>query len=345
MIIFVDSFDHYDPPLGSVLNKGWTGIGGFITNVPGQARTGIGCIDIESGGAGPQRIVGPRDHLLFGFAAWVDTLNVVYDMVVMHPSDASPFLSMRVYADQSLGFGIGNGNSVLCRSAPNVLPIDRWTYIEIKLLVAVAGLAEIRVNGVVVCTFSGNTIFPGNAPDVYLAQFKGQGGFSVTRFDDLYILDWSTAPNDDYLAPANSTEGIAVEVFVPVANGSIIEWTPLSGSIPNFAEVNEIPPDGDTSYNFDPNVGDIDNYVFTPNVPVNTVIFGAQFNMDARLDNPVGSRSIQPNVNGVGQPAGSVALSIDYQIYSTPFDVNPHTGVAFVPGDFPATQFGPEVSA
>lgn len=345
MIIFVDSFDHYDPPGGTLLAKDWTGIGGLISFDPGKARTGIGCIDIETGGGGPSRIVGPRDHLLFGFAVYVNTLNVVYDMLYLTPSNAGPYLSMRVHADQSLSFGIGNGNTLLCQSAPNVLPIARYIYIEIKLLVAVAGFAEIRVNGVVVCTFSGNTVWPGNPADVYLAQFKGFGGFSITRFDDLYILDWSTAPNDDYLAPANSTEGIAVEVFVPVANGSIIEWTPLSGSIPNYAEVNEIPPDGDTTYNFDPNIGDIDNYVFTPNVPVNTVIFGAQFNMDARLDNPVGSRSIQPNVNGVGQPAGSVALSIDYQIYSTPFDVNPHTGVAFVPGDFPATQFGPEVSA
>ena len=346
MIIFMDSFDHYHPAIGHGAQKGWLSSIDQISWDPGKARTGVGCVDLESGGHGPRRIIGPRVKILVGVACYVGYAGVNAILLQFWSSNGTGFPSytVKVLADQSIAFYNNTDTFLVVKSVANVVPVGRYFYLEAKI--DMTGFAEIRIDGVVMCSFTGNFIFPGGQPaNIQYFELDGAGGSNVTRYDDLYILDWSVGPNDDYLAPANSTEGVAIEVFMPVANGAVLEWTPLSGSVPNFAEVNEVPPDDDLSYNFDGNVGDIDNYIFQPNVPINTVIFGAQFNFDARLDNPIGSRSVQPNVNGVGQPQGSEALSIDYVIYPTPFDTNPHTGVAFVPGDFPSTEFGPEVIA
>jgi hypothetical protein len=236
------------------------------------------------------------------------------------------------------------GGTIYCQSAPNVIPQSGYYYLELKAIIdAVSGLFQLRVNGNVVCTFIGDNVIAPFPADVQYLRLMGGGSGIVTFHDDLYILDTSTPPNNDYLAPANSTQGVPIECFMPAANGGLIQWAPLANQ--NWQEVNEIPPDDDLSYNADGTVGQIDNYIFQPNIPVGTQLFGAQVNLDARMDNPAGSRGIQPNFNGVGQPAFAELLTIDYQIFSSQYDINPHTGVAFVPGDFPATEIGPEVSA
>jgi hypothetical protein len=119
-----------------------------------------------------------------------------------------------------------------------------------------------------------------------------------------------------------------------------LAWIPLTST--NWVEVSENPPDGDTSYNSSGNIGDVDQYLYPmAGVPANSQIFFITHELDMKVDS--GARSVTSDVAGVPN-ATSYALTSNYHIYCTPYDVNPATTKAFVAADFPL-KAGPKVTA
>jgi hypothetical protein len=122
---------------------------------------------------------------------------------------------------------------------------EQYHWFELKVTIdATSGAVELRRNGAVLLTFSGNTL---GAPtgDITRVQLRSMNQSSSNRvdvwLDDIVIADDRGGRNDDFLGD------LRISTLVPVADTSQNDWTPNSGS-DNFSRVAEIPPDDDTSW-------------------------------------------------------------------------------------------------
>jgi hypothetical protein len=243
--------------------------------------------------------------------------------------------------------GAGDGPETLLGSSASkpfvfsTLGSNVWNYMEVKCLFhATNGSVEVRFAPpggpmAVILSLTGiKTCAASDAP--FTNEVSPRAAAGITKdcyFADYYCLDWSTPPNDDYLG------GVRIYHNMPVDNGTV-QWIPLANQ--NWQEVNEVPPDGDTSYNSADTVGLSDQYQHViGGVPVASNIFGVQHVMDLTLGS--GSRAITSSVNGTPDPS-SVYLSNGYSMYTWPYDVNPVSGLPWAVSAFPVF-FGPEVTA
>lgn len=328
--LFADAFDSY-----STIGDFWdfAGLDCSIRLNTGQARTGIGCLQINSASLGPRKTFGHMTHLLACTAWNSDVAGLVFQFWMM--DDPSVNVRVIVQGDRSISFWNSDTGPLLGASAPGVVTLGTYNSIavEIENFTTFTGIITCWINGVQVFHATGlNTAHTAGKFFCNAIQLCGPGGIPNCFHDDFYILDCSTAPNTTFLG------ALKLYALPPTANASVA-WTPLAGS--NWSEVNEVPPDGDTSYVSSPNIGDVDQYVYPlTGPPANSAILFAQHNLDMRVDS--GARSVASDVAGI--PAGGIALSNGYHIYPTPYDVNPATGVAFVAADFPLNA-GPKVTA
>jgi hypothetical protein len=151
-------------------------------------------------------------------------------------------------------------------------------------------------------------------------------------FDDLYILDG----NDSGVAgnPCNDFLGdVAVVPLYATGAGNHTQWTPDSGS--NYARVNELVADGDTSYVQTGTIGNIDSYAFQALSGSPASIFAVGWNGEMRKTD-VSTYKVRrvfraggtDYVSSVDQSLGST-----YSIYQEILQSNPATGAAWAAAD------------
>jgi hypothetical protein len=340
-LIRCDSWDHY-----SQIDSKWDTAGTDCNiNLTGtKSRTGIGCLIIRSAAFGPKANVTPTQKLLVGTAYYS---NAVEDQNVIWIGDTatSPFnqVAVRVWVTTLGALRVTTGNDPFTRtvveSVPGLYHFNTYNYIEVKAFGdngGAQGTVEVHCNGALACRATGiSWVFGVGSSAFGFVQLMAAGGIPDTRHDDTYIIDWtSPAPNGDFLGPVQLYAG------VPVADVSVT-WTPLSGA-DNFAMVDEIPPDGDTSYNSSDTPGDTDQYEHPlTGVPANSRVFAVQHCLDLRVDS--GSRTLGSVVYGVdvGDPV-TIAAASSYLIYHFPMDLNPQTAAEWEVTDFPVNA-GPTV--
>lgn len=109
-----------------------------------------------------------------------------------------------------------------------------WNYIEVKAVINdVTGSVEVKVNGSVWITFSGDTRNAANGA-VDTIYHPGHTGTN-NLWDDMYLLDTTgVAPYNDYLGD------IVVKALLPDGNGDSSQWTGSDAdSINNYQLVDE----------------------------------------------------------------------------------------------------------
>lgn len=331
-IVFIDSFDHYN----TLLQKWSSGDAGFNTNLA-FVRTGTQSLNPSGPGFAdlPRINFSRRTTMIAG--VWVY-------LTVLGPQCFKWFNSVdhdelgEIFTGNDGSISLGRNGFVLATSRPGVVQAGQGFYVESKATFTNPGTCEIRVNGVTEIAYVGDMAFPG---------FEFVDGFTLPGndifdvfYDDLYLLDDSGGVNNDFLG--------AVRIFaiLPDANETPLNWTPLAGT--NFSEVNQAPPPGDTAYVSDATPGDIDQYHYTITGPVGSyTIKGIQHSLSCRLDS-AGAHTMASQINahtGGVPEVGSNTPGATYDFVITPWDVNPNTGVAFVPADFATTFVGPKLTA
>lgn len=337
MIIWADSFDNYN-----ALAEYWSSSGSSSTIQlnTGNARTGIGCLQLT--GFGPVRNIGHVTHLL-GVTNWhSDAYGAV---MAFNNTDAdvgfnSQIIAVNVVPDgniQIFRHPAGGGGEIARTAIPNLVKLNSYVNIACEVTYsATNGIVKVWVNGMLVIDLAGqNTAFPGR-PDVtnYNAiQLMAPGGLPTTFHDDCYFADCSTGPNVTFLG------ALRLYSLPPTANAGV-SWTPLTGQ--NWSEVNEVPPDGDTSYNSSGTPGQQDQYLYPNNViPPNSFIPFLYHSLDLKTDGE--ARSVASVVEG-SVNAASIGLTADYFIYPAFYDLNPSTGNPFDLTEFPLTA-GPKLTA
>lgn len=216
-LIFMEGFDWYLP--NSVASSKWTTNGGNVS--PTAARNGAqGWLFPSPNGSNfLVRNIGSNNgntmvfgyamrNVAPGFSGWIGP--AFYD-------GTSVQVDVRLTADGRL-FITRNG-TVLATSTLVINDPTVWNFFEFKAKIdPTVGTAEVRVNGVVFCSFSGNTSATGTSfANVFqLHQLNLQNGNQY--YDDFYLLDSSGALDNDYLGDC------AVQQTYAIADGGTNNW-------------------------------------------------------------------------------------------------------------------------
>lgn len=189
--------------------------------------------------------------VICGFA-WYTEMNYL-NVDLYTPSLSSIQARMVIGSDRLVKFYRGGGSTLLWTGSSPVIQANAWHYIEIKARIASAGgLLEIRVDGVTVGTYVGNTM---NAADS--SALVSTVRINNITIDDFYLCDGTGDEFNNYLGE------IQVETLVPNANGSASQLTGSDGnSVDNYLLVDEFPM-SETDYAQSVVAGARDLYGFT----------------------------------------------------------------------------------
>lgn len=165
-------------------------------------------------------------------------------------------------------------------------------------------------------------------------------GFLV-RADYWCDLYYSTNPN---VLGTNWFYDLIVLSNPPTGDGTYTAWT-ASGGGSHYQDIDEKPPDGDTTYLHTANVGDKDSHTYSFTPPAGTIV-GLQLVSDMRYD-AAGTASVRQffRASATDYNGSNSTLSGNYRMYDTSWLTNPDTGVGWVSADIAASEWGEERTA
>lgn len=166
---------------------------------------------------------------------WLTTNNWTGTTFVLR-SGGTALVSLTRNAAGYLEIRSGSGGTLL---ATGITPIttDKWYLVELHYKLADSGgIAELRLDGNLECTFNGDTK-PGNETTFDNLHWVSWASGPVCYYDDVVVNDVSGSVNNSYPG------GVKLALLKPTADGATKEWTPSSGS-DHYALVDEVPPSG-----------------------------------------------------------------------------------------------------
>lgn len=221
-------------------------------------------------------------------------------------------------------------NGALIATGTKVLLVNTWYWIEFDVLIGAGatGSATVAIEGANDIVVAGVTTQQSGAAQATHIMWLGCG--NPVQFDDMYVKDTA-----GIIGPAKVT------LQKPASDGAVVNWTPSSG-VTHFNLVNEVPPDGDTSYVSTATAGTQDLYNFQPLPAAPQTIFTVQVSLYARKDDAA-ARSIATLVRSGGLVfvgATQTVSSTYSDFYTQIYDQDPNTAAAWTFAGFNAAQFG-----
>jgi hypothetical protein len=343
---FADGFDHYldatNSPLG--LKSQWTASGsiGLSFKTPGFKGRGK-CLNVDqpagTGGnkhlfrAVPScnqisqhtalRFLSPKTDAAMQVLGWNDILNATQFSLYLLPSG-------------QLGLYRGLGNTLLAVSnyAAEDGIVHRYNF-AFDFTNPISGSAQMWIDG------DPNKGF--NISGVDLLATANNDVRSVS----LEIIGGGTNPDqwnydvDDYMFCYGAATNIGEMELITSAPTADFQkqWTPLTGT-DNFAMVDEIPPDGDTSYNSSSVVGHVDLQTFAALPVTPDSIFCVTQIIGAKKEES-GTRGIAPVVKMTTEHDGTTQnVTTDYTWYYEHYLKNPETTAAWLASERAAAHWG-----
>jgi hypothetical protein len=264
-------------------------------------------------------------------------------------STARPYLSL--YGDnatvQHLSIGLRGGaidlrrptpqRGTLLATAPFSFTANAYNYIEVMATIAdTGGRCVVRLNGVVVIDFTGDTRNGGTSANVD-ALLLGANGGTNCWFDDVYICDdQGAAPYNDFLGD------VRVRTLSPTADGSSKQFTPDSGTT-NYSRVNEVPYS--TANYVRGSSGQRDTYAMADLPASPGQVLAVQNNAIAKKTD-AGALSIKNAVKSGADVyyGGSTPLGVSDAVVSTLRTTDPATSAAWTVAGVNALEAGVEVA-
>lgn len=331
---FIDGFEAYgnspDPNYSSRVGGAfkWVPNSGWTPSTP--TRSGFGKM-LNSAGAA--RLIG--EYATARQEQWSGIAVLGSFSVEMRDYDADT-VQMTIQCDGTIGrvrFWRGQTNStLLAETASNIFSGAVWNYFEWYVFISdTVGAIEARINGQTVLTVSGidNKVSS-------LAGFN-EIQMAANNVDDFYtnnnVVGPGSYPNNGFMGD------IRVDTLFPVGDASVA-WTPLTGGS-NFAMVDELACDGDTTYNYTTTVGATDYFTFGALSGVVNAVIALQVSGVFRKDD-AGTRTFKMHTKSAAAVAdGSVwSAANGYLYYYDIFAVDPNTSASWTPAAVNAIQAG-----
>jgi hypothetical protein len=338
-IVHQDGFDHYDT---AHLPAKWSSISGSTcTIVPDAGRTAAALY--ATGDTIQKNLPNNYGRLIVGFACkW--TINNPTEMFCFTNNSAVGHSAIYLGTNSVGAIVVGDTDQYgdeeqVVTSANALVSAGTWYYFEFDMNFASLALV-VRLNGLEV--ISGTYEFPQFAAGNVANQVAiGFGYGSESYFDDFYCLDPGDAT--DYW-PDTFLGDVTVGSVLMSANGRVNNFIPSPDSNANWENIDEVPPDDDTTFNSSNVVNNVDTYrLESTSVPS---VLGVCVVADMRKDN-IGSRLVQIGLgNGTEEVYGAdIPVSDTYEMSTLSFGQNPFTGAAWEPADLTTLQTAIKVVA
>jgi len=247
------------------------------------------------------------------------------DMLVLFDSAGDPqcTIQLQTYTG-TIQVRRGHYNDTIYATG-GILPKNRWHCVEFRLLVANAGgRLELKVDGTQVIDYTGDTQKTANA-NVLSFRF-GRSAFIFANtcegyYDDIAFNDILGGINDTWIGRGG------IPAIFPIGAGfsTDLQLFPNTGEA-NWEDVDEKPPDDDTSYVFDTLIDDHDSYAAS-NLVAAGAISAVQWLARARSDlvgNPEIARILR--IGGVDYQGADIGIDATYDYYSEILDQDPNAG-------------------
>lgn len=220
------------------------------------------------------------------------------------------------------------GSTLIATGSPVV--IGTWYYFEIYWNIhASTGRCIVKRNGTTEIDFTGNTYAgTGNAYVNHVLLTSGETGNSSQSFDDMYISD------SEFLGDFRAVR------LTPESAGDSTAWTPNTGA--NYAAVDELTTDGDTTYVSTSTNNAVDLYNLNSPTHGGTSILGVHTRYTVRHQGTNTNFAPVHKTSGGTEQVGTTipVTSGSYAIKNVLQTTNPQTAVAWTQGDIDGLQIG-----
>lgn len=339
---FLDGFAHY---VTSNIHQKWTFPGGTITASPPAGRLGPG-LDLTAGNGVVAVTLSHQSSWIVGFAFYPTGASFSGRLYAASHAGAVELIDVRIQSDATMSIFTNNGNTLIQNSTPFSIHDNTWYYCEVKYTLQggsgtnITCTATLKVDGTVraqgtgTCGFD-TTILLLNTPTVNSHAFENEVSGGDTYIKDLYIFDTLSGNTNNFA-------GDCTFILSTTTADITTEWTPTGGGS-SWNQVNEVPPDDDTTYIEDGNINDLDNFFWTPVPSTLGTIVAVQY-LGYIRKTAEGSRSVKLSCGaGPTQFSDEFFLNDNYVYYRMPLGTDPDTGVAWTTASFNIKPFGIKV--
>jgi len=331
MLRFIDSFDHYST---AHLSQKYNSSFGTVSIASGQGRNSTNAFSTLQANATITKTLDNQATWVAGGAfRWAQL--VASGVIIEFVDNATAQVGVYLNNDGTLSVKRNGNLGTTLATSSNSIFIANWFYIELKATVNNSGTYEVRVNGVIWISGSGDTQQSANAY-ANRVSFGGAGSLGTGGYtDDIYVCDTTGSVNNNFLGD------IRVEAVFPAANGTTIQWT-VSGVALNYQAIDEVTPNDETDFNFTTTSGFIDLFDFTNLTSISGIVYGLQTDIYVRKDD-AGSRYLRRVIRRGGTNyEGSVVTSVlDNYSYSVEIaETDPSTLVLWTITNINGAEFG-----
>lgn len=314
---------------------GRAGIGNALRCESTSTTTGHATlIPFEGGAIGPSIVLGfalnatgeTSAHANAGFPTLLSGGSVPMLSVGL---DATGYI--RVYR------GGTNGTQILASATP--ISLGTWYFIELVITLATGatGSIELFINGVSSASASAIATSASGTTVAQLRLQPRQGGGTYFDIDDIYVLD-GTSPG-----PTTRLGDVRVGASIPHADTTSADLAKSTGT-DGYALIDEIGPDGDTSYLSSDTVGHRSLFKYT--APADKTIHFARIQAYARKEDAGGNNlKLVFKSSTLEEVSASKGLGTGYGYASHYVQDDPDDGAALVTATFEAAEIGVEISA
>lgn len=233
----------------------------------------------------------------------------------------------------------GAHNGTLLDTSVLALPANQWSCIEVYAKIDNAsGQITVKVDGAEWLSYSGDTQATANANvgTMRLGYAISGDSHADGYYDDIAVNDTSGDQNNSWIG-----RGGIVGLF-PSGAGAHTDWDPNTGA--NYAAVDEVPHDSDTTYVSTTTVDEVDTYAMADLANSDYVVSAVQWLAAARLDE-AGSAAIKPVLRqgGTDYAGDSQGLDVAYALKKKIYDAAPN-GDAWTYANVNAIEAGVKAS-
>lgn len=328
-LLWMDGFDD-----GFALNQKYV-----LNGAPtvGTARNGSGFVSTSDQAAVVRALGANKSTIIVGCAVATNSINnwYLHDWgIIAGFVGTSGQWTIRVNTSTFLLEARRGGSSgTLLATGTHVLPADgTFNYIEVKVVCSTTsgGSIEVRLNGAVEFTFSGQTC--GSYSYVDTIRLQGQ-----VKIDDVYILDTAGSTCNDFLGDCK------VETLRPSGNGTYAQGVGSdSNSTDNYALVDETTPSS-TDYVGLTTAGHKDSYAYGDLASVSGTVHAVQTMMyGAKSDAGAATMRSLARLSGGSEATGATqSPSTSYMPIYDIMETKPGGG-AWTVSDVNGAEFGVE---
>ena len=332
MLRFMDGADHYDT--AHLTDKWTTGVNAAV--IPGGGRFGGNCIQVGpiTGGGRLLKTLDAQGSWIIGFAFYTGSFPTTNCILVQLLDSGTTQVELRLNNDGTLSV-TRNGAVLSSGTSTFALSTATWHYIEWKVTIAAAISADTCIvhvdNAQVIDVATGQNTQNTANPTANAIQFAGASPQS--SFDDLYIADDNGGTIVDFVGDSR------IITLLPNGAGDSTQFTVVNAGNNWAAEANN-PPLDDGQYVYSATPGQVDLYNLV-DPTITGPVYGIQVSALARKDD-AGTRQLATQIKTGGNSYTGTTrnLSTSYLFYSSIYELNPQTTIAWTGGDLIALQAG-----